>query len=132
MFRWPKAQGSSTCLLLLRRYLEHSSFAMGRLMTPKARSTTYASSFISPALGSELLKTSSAIARRNHPCLEGPMKFDSPTGVLYRRRHSFGKSSWNLIILDNSGRVMDGMHRVCKALLQGIDTVAAVQFDGLT
>jgi hypothetical protein len=24
---------------------------------------------------------------------------------------------------------MDGMHRVCKALLQGIDTVAAVQFD---
>jgi hypothetical protein len=33
------------------------------------------------------------------------------------------------IILDNSGRVMDGMHRVCKAFLQGIDTVAAVQFD---
>jgi hypothetical protein len=33
------------------------------------------------------------------------------------------------VILDNSGRVMDGMHRVCKALLQGIDTVAAVQFD---
>jgi len=33
------------------------------------------------------------------------------------------------IILDSSGRVMDGMHRVCKALLEGLDHVPAVQFD---
>ena len=33
------------------------------------------------------------------------------------------------IILDQSGRVMDGMHRVCKAILGGIDSVAAVQFE---
>jgi hypothetical protein len=32
------------------------------------------------------------------------------------------------IILDASGRVMDGMHRVCKAHLLGIPSVKAVQF----
>lgn len=32
------------------------------------------------------------------------------------------------IILSSDGRVMDGMHRVCKAWLEGRLTVAAVQF----
>lgn len=32
------------------------------------------------------------------------------------------------IILSADGRVMDGMHRVCKALLQGRPTLSAVQF----
>lgn len=32
------------------------------------------------------------------------------------------------IILSASGRVMDGMHRVCKALLRGHPTIDAVQF----
>lgn len=32
------------------------------------------------------------------------------------------------IILSASGRVMDGMHRVCKALLENRPTIAAVQF----
>ncbi len=32
------------------------------------------------------------------------------------------------IILCHEGRVMDGMHRVCKALLLGHTTVRAVQF----
>jgi hypothetical protein len=32
------------------------------------------------------------------------------------------------IILSASGRVMDGMHRVCKALLEGRPTINAVQF----
>ena|SRR5688572_24729881 len=32
------------------------------------------------------------------------------------------------IILSASGRVMDGMHRVCKALLESRSTVDAVQF----
>ena len=32
------------------------------------------------------------------------------------------------IILSFSGRVMDGMHRVCKALLEKRPTVAAVRF----
>jgi len=32
------------------------------------------------------------------------------------------------IILSSNGRVMDGMHRVCKALLQGLDHVDAVRF----
>lgn len=32
-------------------------------------------------------------------------------------------------ILDASGRVIDGMHRVCKALMQGLATIRAVRFD---
>jgi hypothetical protein len=32
------------------------------------------------------------------------------------------------IILDSRGRVMDGMHRVCKALMEGRSHVPAVQF----
>ncbi|MGQ7287336.1 hypothetical protein ACUN7Z_07310 [Vreelandella venusta] len=32
------------------------------------------------------------------------------------------------IILCHKGRVMDGMHRVCKAVLLGHDTVRAVRF----
>ena len=33
------------------------------------------------------------------------------------------------IILSKDGWVMDGMHRVCKALLQGLKCIKAVQFD---
>ena len=33
------------------------------------------------------------------------------------------------IILSQDGRVMDGMHRVCKALIEGRDTIRAVRFD---
>ncbi len=33
------------------------------------------------------------------------------------------------IILDVQGRVMDGMHRVCKRLLAGQATIPAVQFE---
>jgi hypothetical protein len=32
------------------------------------------------------------------------------------------------IILSSDGRVMDGMHRICKALLQGLGEVEAVRF----
>lgn len=33
------------------------------------------------------------------------------------------------IILGGDGRVMDGMHRVARALLEGRDSIAAVQFE---
>ena len=33
------------------------------------------------------------------------------------------------IILSNDGRVMDGMHRVCKALLEGRKTILVMQFN---
>jgi hypothetical protein len=33
------------------------------------------------------------------------------------------------IVLSRDGRVMDGMHRVCKALVEGRDTIRAVRFD---
>jgi hypothetical protein len=32
------------------------------------------------------------------------------------------------IILSSDGRVMDGMHRVCKALLEGLTEIEAVRF----
>ena len=37
--------------------------------------------------------------------------------------------SWP-VILSHDGLVMDGMHRVARALLDGATTVRAVQFDG--
>ena len=33
------------------------------------------------------------------------------------------------IILSQGGRVMDGMHRICKALIEGHETIRAVRFD---
>jgi hypothetical protein len=33
------------------------------------------------------------------------------------------------VILSRDGRVMDGMHRVCKALIEGRETVLAVRFE---
>jgi hypothetical protein len=33
------------------------------------------------------------------------------------------------IILSRSGRVMDGMHRVCRALIEGRTTIPAVRFE---
>ena len=33
------------------------------------------------------------------------------------------------IILSADGRVMDGMHRVCKALIENESTISAVQFE---
>jgi elongation factor P hydroxylase len=33
------------------------------------------------------------------------------------------------IILGSDGRVMDGMHRIAKALLEGRTTISAVQFE---
>jgi hypothetical protein len=33
------------------------------------------------------------------------------------------------IVLAQDGRVMDGMHRVCKALIEGRETIRAVRFD---
>ena len=33
------------------------------------------------------------------------------------------------IILHSDGRVMDGMHRCCKALIEGRDTIKAVKFE---
>jgi len=33
------------------------------------------------------------------------------------------------IILDSGGRVMDGMHRICKALLRGLTTIEGVRFE---
>jgi len=33
------------------------------------------------------------------------------------------------VILCSEGKVMDGMHRICKAVLEGRETISAVQFE---
>jgi len=33
------------------------------------------------------------------------------------------------VILSSDGRVMDGMHRICKALLEGLGEIEAVRFE---
>lgn len=33
------------------------------------------------------------------------------------------------IIVSSQGSIMDGYHRICKAVLQGLESVKAVQFD---
>ena len=33
------------------------------------------------------------------------------------------------IVLSQDGRVMDGMHRVCRALIEGRETIRAVRFN---
>lgn len=33
------------------------------------------------------------------------------------------------IIVSSNGRIMDGYHRICKAAMQGLKSVKAVQFD---
>ncbi len=33
------------------------------------------------------------------------------------------------IVLSQDGRVMDGMHRVCRALIEGRKTIRAVRFE---
>ena len=37
----------------------------------------------------------------------------------------------NPIIIDPEGRVMDGMHRVCKALIGGLRTIKAVKLSAM-
>ncbi len=32
------------------------------------------------------------------------------------------------VILSSDGRVMDGMHRICKALMEGLNDIEAVRF----
>ncbi len=34
------------------------------------------------------------------------------------------------VILSSEGRVMDGMHRIARALLEGRSTIEAVRFEG--
>ena len=57
-------------------------------------------------------------------------QFDSPTCrsmVLHAEIMDAAELRYP-VILDANGRVMDGMHRICKALRDGVDTIACVQF----
>ena len=55
---------------------------------------------------------------------------DSPTcrSVLEHMRLIDGADLAYPIILDQAGRVMDGMHRVCKAVREGEESIRAIRF----
>jgi len=55
-------------------------------------------------------------------------KLPTPRNLLEHMRLILQCDLRHPIILDSNGRVMDGMHRVCRALLEGMDHVPAVQF----
>lgn len=52
----------------------------------------------------------------------------TPRSLLEHMRLVLAADTTYPIILDQSGRVMDGMHRVVKALLDGVSEIPAVQF----
>lgn len=52
----------------------------------------------------------------------------TPRSLLEHMRLVLAADTTHPIILDQRGRVMDGMHRVVKALLDGANEVPAVQF----
>ncbi|MEM7385526.1 MAG: hypothetical protein AAF514_11335 [Verrucomicrobiota bacterium] len=74
----------------------------------------------------------SDIAELDEPHWFGP-EGDSPTcRVVSRHARLIAEADLNYpIIIDDSGRVLDGMHRVCKALGEGADTILAYRLDEL-
>ena len=65
--------------------------------------------------------------------LDEPFWFDVPTKPTCREIASHAQLIWETdlaypIILSSNGRVMDGMHRVCKAWLEGKQMISAVRF----
>lgn len=52
----------------------------------------------------------------------------SPRSIMEHMKLISAADLSHLIILDQGGRVMDGMHRICRAILGQIVEVSAVQF----
>lgn len=53
----------------------------------------------------------------------------TPRGILEHLTLILGCDLDAPIVLDRNGRVMDGMHRVCKAVLERVGRIPAVQFE---
>ena len=53
----------------------------------------------------------------------------SPMSIIEHARLIHEADPTHAVILDSNGRVMDGMHRICKAVLGGRSTIPAVQFE---
>ena len=54
---------------------------------------------------------------------------NSSTGFVKEMQQVLDADLKHPIILDDEGYVMDGRHRVCKALLKGVKSIKAVRFD---
>lgn len=59
----------------------------------------------------------------------GPDEIATPRKVTLHAKLIAETDLRHPIILSQDGRVMDGMHRVCRALMEKRDTVSAVQFE---
>ena len=53
----------------------------------------------------------------------------TPSSILEHVELIRGGDLAHPIILDSDGRLMDGMHRACRALLDGVERIPAVQFE---
>lgn len=58
----------------------------------------------------------------------GPSKHPTPRSILEHMQLILACDLSYPVILAEDGRVMDGMHRVCKAILQGHEEIPAVRF----
>ena len=65
----------------------------------------------------------------NHWYFHDPKLVPSPRSMIDHIRLAQDSDLGHPIILDHNGRVMDGMHRVGKALLEGLETIEAVRFE---
>lgn len=71
--------------------------------------------------------TEVAELRENHwyfhdSSIPSPLSIVEHTKLIYESDTSFP------VILDSNGRVMDGMHRICRAILDGQSVIPAVKF----
>ena len=71
----------------------------------------------------------SAIAelRTNHWYFHGS-SVPSPQSIIEHIQLIMACDLAHPIILDKQGRVMDGMHRICKAIIDNVTEIPAVQF----
>ena len=64
----------------------------------------------------------------NHWYFHNPDKHPSPQSIVEHIQLIQECNLTHPIILGSDGRVMDGMHRICKAVLENAARIAAVQF----
>ena len=65
----------------------------------------------------------------NHWYFHDPKVQPTPASLIEHMRLIAECDLSHPIILDSEGRVMDGMHRVCKAILENVPVIPAVRFE---
>lgn len=65
----------------------------------------------------------------NHWYFHDPESQPTPASLIEHMQLISGCDLSFPIILDSKGRIMDGMHRVCKAVLENVPVIPAVRFE---